>query len=123
MYKLIICPKFANFQYTCTSFNFSAQGKREKKSSKKSKKAAAAAVEDDQPSETGTGGGASGGGGRAAELFDLDMGSQQKQEPVSRFQVLAEDENLKMVGTHTYMYMYYHKYIIIIIMAFMGAKD
>ena len=81
--------------------NFSAQGKREKKSSKKSKKAAAAAVEDDQPSETGTGGGASGGGGGggAAELFDLDMGSQQKQEPVSRFQVLAEDENLKMVGT------------------------
>ena len=76
-----------------------SQGKREKKSSKKSKKVAAAAtVEDEQPRKTGTGGGASGG---AAELFDLDIGSQQKQEPVSRFQVLAEDENLKMVGTST----------------------
>ena len=55
-------------------------------------------MEDEQPSEVGTGGGASGGGGGAAELFDLDIGSQQKQEPVSRFQVLAEDENLKMVS-------------------------
>ena len=87
--------------------NFSSQGKREKKSSKKLKKAAAAAVEDDQPSETGAGGGASGGGGGgAAELFDLDIGSQQKQEPVSRFQVLAEDENLKMVGTRAYQTTY-----------------
>ena len=55
-------------------------------------------MEDEQPSEVGTGGGASGGGGGAAELFDLDIGSQQKQEPVSRFQVLAEDENLKTVS-------------------------
>ena len=55
-------------------------------------------MEDEQPSEVGTGGGAGGGGGGAAELFDLEIGSQQKQEPVSRFQVLAEDENLKMVS-------------------------
>ena len=85
------------FHFTPSHCFLFSQGKREKKSSKKSKKVAAAAatVEDEQPRETGTGGGASGG---AAELFDLDIGSQQKQEPVSRFQVLAEDDNLKMVG-------------------------
>ena len=72
------------------------QGKREKKSSKKSKKAgvAAATVEVAEDEESG----ATGGGG-APELFDLDIGSsQQKQPPVSRFQVLAEDESLKMVS-------------------------
>ena len=71
------------------------QGKREKKSSKKSKKAGAAATVEVAEDE---GSGAAGGGG-APELFDLDIGSsQQKQPPVSRFQVLAEDESLKMVS-------------------------
>lgn len=68
------------------------QGKREKKSSKKSKKAAAAATGDDVPTENAS----AAAGGPAAELFDLDIGTQQKQ-PATRFQLLAEDDSLKMV--------------------------
>lgn len=66
------------------------QGKREKKSSKKSK--TAAVVVEEEPTEP-----AATGGGAAAELFNLDVGSQMQKPPALRFQLLAEDENIKMV--------------------------
>ena len=82
---MCICVKYLSLSHTHTL----TQGKREKKSGKKSKKVAA--VVEEEPSEPA----ATGGGG--ADLFDLDMGSQQQKPPETRFQLLAEDENIKMV--------------------------
>ena len=85
-------PPIGNLSLSLSlSLSLFPQGKREKKGGKKSKRGAAE-VADSIPTEPA----ATGGG----DLFDLDLGSQQPKQAESKFQVLAEDSNLKMVWQH-----------------------